>query len=207
MPDHPCQPARLDHTFRSVPPRALPRNPRTDLAAALTSLAVVAVMFGLFTILRVPAAPRPAGAAALSPISTAVAAETRTPRSPGTSVSAAVFENHRQAQALVGQWAQTYAGREPDAHLALYSSVFRPPGGVTRPAWESERRKAVLFAERIDAAVRDLRIEHVSPERLVAHFEFGDARGQRVTLTLGRERGQWRVVSEAKAPLVAALAG
>ncbi|MBL8380867.1 MAG: hypothetical protein JNM79_23555 [Burkholderiales bacterium] len=173
------------------------RRPGADVAAAVTTLLVTALMYGVFTNLRVPSGTAAIRPAALAPISAAVAADPRPARAGFDSVSAAVYENHRQGQALVAHWARTLAQRDPNAHVALYSSSFRAGDGSTRPVWESNRRKSVLFAERIPQSVRDLRIEHVSPERLVAHFVFGDhADAQRVSLVLVREGASWRIAAE-----------
>lgn len=198
MPADSVPHASPDCSFRSAPLPVAVRHPGGDVVAAVTTLLVVALMYGVFTNLRSPAGTAGVRPATLAPISMAVAADPRPTRASFDSVSAAVYENHRQGQALVAQWARTLVQRDPNAHVALYASSFRASDGSARPVWESNRRKTVLFAERIPQTVRDLRIEHSSPERLVAHFLFGEhAEAQRVTLVLVREGANWRIAAEA----------
>ncbi|MFN0160061.1 MAG: hypothetical protein ACKVQQ_02460 [Burkholderiales bacterium] len=197
MPADSAQHASPDCSFRSAPLPVAVRQPGADVVAAVTTLLVVALMYGVFTTLRTPAGTAGVRPATLAPISVAVAADPRPARASFDSVSAAVYENHRQGQVLIAQWARSLTQRDANAHFALYASSFRASDGTTRPVWESKRRKSVLSAERIPQSVRDLRIEHASPDRLVAHFLFGDhAEAPRVTLVLVREGANWRIAAE-----------
>lgn len=97
---------------------------------------------------------------------------------------------------FVYRWYQTWVAGTPEEHLALYSQDFRPPSGLKREAWESQRRAEIAATggaqtgleyhlEDFDAAVATVRLVG-GP---------GGADQERL-LVMMREGESWRIHAE-----------
>jgi hypothetical protein len=58
----------------------------------------------------------------------------------------------------VDQWARAWAGKQIAAYLGAYDRSFQPPRGLSRSAWEAERRSRIQIPADIDVEVSNLRI-------------------------------------------------
>lgn len=104
----------------------------------------------------------------------------------------------RSPEEVVASWAQAWAHREPDAVIELYSTTFTPPTDSTgSAAWLEQRREQVATGPVPDSMIEGLKIEQVSGDKRIATFKqhFG-ANTLNKELTLVRESGSWRIVSE-----------
>lgn len=104
----------------------------------------------------------------------------------------------RSPEEVVASWAQAWAAREADAVLALYSSTFvAPTDSAGSAAWLEQRREQVATGPVPDPMISGLKIEPDGDDRRVVTFlqKFG-ANSLRKELTLVREAGSWRIVSE-----------
>lgn len=104
----------------------------------------------------------------------------------------------RSPEEVVASWAQAWAAREADAVLALYSSTFvAPTDSAGSTAWLDQRREQVATGPVPDPMISALKIESDGEDRRIATFlqKFG-ANSLRKELTLVREAGSWRIVSE-----------
>jgi hypothetical protein len=50
-------------------------------------------------------------------------------------------------EAFLADWAQSWQSRDVDAYLANYDESFAPPQGLTRSAWEEQRRSVIGNAQ------------------------------------------------------------
>jgi ketosteroid isomerase-like protein len=102
----------------------------------------------------------------------------------------------------VTHWVAAWSARDVDRYLAFYAKDFAPGGGLTRAAWEAQRRARLSGASSIQVAVRDVRIEAEGADRATVRFTqdytSGSYRetGTRKRLVMRRDDGRWRIVSE-----------
>ncbi|WP_420427796.1 tetratricopeptide repeat protein [Algiphilus sp.] len=105
-----------------------------------------------------PAVDRAAPPAAATPA--AAAPSSTAERATRERISAAVYD-----------WAQAWQKQEVEAYLDAYAPDFDPAGGLSRSAWEAQRRDRVSSPNRIVVRVRDPDIQIVSPDRARVTFQ------------------------------------
>lgn len=160
--------------------------------AAQTKLALITEMMG--------GQPRKAAA---KPVVAAVAAAPKAAPAPApTETRQAAPAKPAQAaaiEAVVSGWAEAWSRRDVDAYLAAYASDYRADG-LSREAWEAQRRDRITAPKRIDVQVSDL---NVTQQGDTATATFRQAyRSDRLnstvtkTLKLALQGGQWRIVGE-----------
>lgn len=134
------------------------------------------------------AAPKPAVATAAPQAAKPAAAPKPAPAAAAPGVEAAV-----------AAWAQAWSNRDADAYLAAYADDFSGVG-MTRAAWEAQRRARITAPKHIEVRISDLKIEQQGD---TAKATFRQAyRSDRLsstvtkTLELAQQNGQWRIVGE-----------
>lgn len=98
-------------------------------------------------------------------------------------------------------WAAAWSDQRIDAYLACYARNFRPPAGVSRSAWESQRRQRISRPRSIHVSVEELSIITVASRVAVATFVQSyrsDSYRDRVSklLDLVRQDGEWKILEE-----------
>lgn len=131
------------------------------------------------------------GTAALAPPAQAsAAADSSSERATRERISAAVYD-----------WAQAWQNQNIEAYLAAYAPDFQPAGGLSREAWEAQRRERVGSPERIRVRVRNPDITIVNDERARIIFEqeyesdtYSDVTNK--VLDLRRSGDRWLILRE-----------
>lgn len=106
----------------------------------------------------------------------------------------------KAVQVQLDLWASSWSSKDADTYVGIYSTSFRPEGGVSRETWEAQRRDRVARPKRIRVGV-------VSPQfltlgdgrvRVIFTQEYeSDSFSDRVTKVLElREEGGWKIVRE-----------
>ena len=133
--------------------------------------------------------PAPAPAAQRSP-SPATSTSGPAP-DPGTSVIAEA----------VRDWARAWQAQKSGDYLSAYSPSFRPPRGLSRPAWETQRQQRIDGAQWIEVTLDDLEVRLIEPGRALAVFfqryrsdSYSDEVEKALLLVL--EDGHWRIQRE-----------
>ena len=85
-------------------------------------------------------------------------------------------------------------------YLAAYSSTFKPADGSSLDAWKEVRRQRIVGKNRIQVGLRHLQVS-VNGDQATAKFRQDYASNTlktttRKTLTMRKEKGQWRIVRE-----------
>jgi ketosteroid isomerase-like protein len=162
--------------------------------AAQTKLALIKDLMGA-TPSRSPAAAKPAVATAPKPV-VAAAAESKpaaAPRQATTDKPAPSVED------AIANWAQAWSRRDVDAYLAAYASDFAA-SGMTRAAWEAQRRTRITKPTSIDVKISDLKVERQGDAASATFRQtyHSDRLTSTVTKTLklALQNGQWRIVGE-----------
>ena len=102
---------------------------------------------------------------------------------------------------FISDWAHAWSDGDVEKYLAAYSSTFVPADGITRKAWEAQRRLRVDKGRGIVVKVRDLHVENTDATHAkVVFVQQYSARGvtdlSNKTLQLERQDGMWRITRE-----------
>jgi len=105
------------------------------------------------------------------------------------------------ATAAVRSWAQAWSAKDSNAYLASYASDFLPEGGISRSAWEGQRRERIAKPQRINVKAVNPQVTSLGADRLRVSFrqEYeSDAFSDSVNkiLELKSEDGGWKIVRE-----------
>ncbi|MBL8381684.1 MAG: nuclear transport factor 2 family protein [Burkholderiales bacterium] len=193
--------------------------PRRLLAAAsvCSALAGAGIMYAILTVAARDAAPA-APVAAVPGLSAPVLAASPAPATP-PAVSPAVApprastlgaQDLEDAEQAIFGWAAAWSGRDAERYLAAYAAAFVPDRGMNRAAWERARRNRLAGARSIEVTLRNLQVEPVAGERVIARFAQDYSadnyreRGTAKMLVLVREGGQWRIAAETEEARAAA---
>ncbi|MFO7541263.1 MAG: tetratricopeptide repeat protein [Thiobacillus sp.] len=102
-------------------------------------------------------------------------------------------------EAAITNWAQAWSNRDVNAYLAAYAGDFAA-SGMSRSAWEAQRRARVGGPKHIDVQISDLKVDQQGD---TAKATFRQAyRSDRLsstvtkTLELALKNGEWRIVGE-----------
>ncbi len=101
---------------------------------------------------------------------------------------------------LVDAWAQAWASQDLEGYFNAYASNFEPEGGLTREAWQAQRRERISRPGDISVGVRDLRSEPTDSGARATFVQAyqSDNFSDVVTkvLDLVREGGGWKIARE-----------
>lgn len=102
-------------------------------------------------------------------------------------------------ETAINNWAQAWSRRDVNAYLAAYASDFTS-GGMTRSAWEAQRRDRITAPKTIDVQISDLKIEQQGDTASATFRQAYRSDLLRSTVTktlkLALQDGQWRIISE-----------
>lgn len=101
----------------------------------------------------------------------------------------------------VNDWAHAWAARDLEAYLAAYDADFAPQDGVSRNAWETQRRRVIGAAGRIELRIENLAVERTPDGGATVTFnQRYRSRGYRDAvvkqLRLVERDGRWGIVEE-----------
>ncbi|MCP5151660.1 MAG: tetratricopeptide repeat protein [Chromatiales bacterium] len=177
-------PAASPASSATAPPAPAPASPAPPVAATPTP-----------TPTPPPISASSAAAAAGSAV--AVPAPPTAAPAPGAAAEAVTL--------AVRDWAEAWSGKNVEAYLARYASGFRPPNGMSREAWERQRRQRLSAPAFIRVSLDDVRVATSGDAEATVTFvqtyrsdTYGDRVRKRLTMT--RERGDWRILREQSDP-------
>ena len=103
--------------------------------------------------------------------------------------------------ALTRDWAQAWSDQRIDDYLAFYSRGFLPANGMSREAWEAQRRRRVAAPEFIKLSLEFLDSSFIDADRGWIRFRqsywsntFSDVVTKRLELI--QEDGGWKILQE-----------
>ena len=136
-----------------------------------------------------PVAVAPPSAAAVTPVATVATPNATAPNN-----------NPKDAEAAVHAWAKAWAAKDVKSYLASYGKDFRPPGSLSRNAWEEERRQRISSKSKISVKLENLTVT-TSGNTATAKFRQdykanGLAVSSRKTLDLVKSGDRWHIVKE-----------
>jgi tetratricopeptide (TPR) repeat protein len=102
-------------------------------------------------------------------------------------------------EAAINNWAQAWSRRDVNAYLAAYASDYAS-SGMTRSAWEAQRRDRITAPKTIDVQISDLKIDQQGDTASATFRQAYRSNLLRSTVTktlkLALQDGQWRIISE-----------
>ncbi|GAB4127595.1 MAG: hypothetical protein Fur0040_10470 [Sideroxydans sp.] len=98
-------------------------------------------------------------------------------------------------------WAAAWTSQNSTKYLAHYASSFETPDGMTRAAWEAQRRERIAKPKTIQIEVRDARVEVRDAQHAVVRFRqlyraSHLKSASRKTLLWVKEDGRWKIQRE-----------
>ncbi len=140
-----------------------------------------------------------------APSSSATAPPVATPPAPTTSSApaspvASGSTGSQAVEAAVQAWAAAWSSKDMGAYLGAYGKEFDPPGGMSRKAWEDERRARIVGKSKIAVKLNDVSVA-VKGSTAVARFKqtySADSLNvsSRKTLELVKSGDRWVIVRE-----------
>lgn len=142
-------------------------------------------------------APNPAPVAAMPTKPAAVASVPSTP--PPAKATPALPEND-PINAL-NDWVSAWSAKNVGAYLAAYAPDFQVPGGLSRSAWETERRNRIDKPGKIEVSVENVAVETNGADKANIKFRqvYRSANlktSTTKTLVMVRLNGRWLIQQE-----------
>jgi tetratricopeptide (TPR) repeat protein len=154
----------------SVAAARQPTTPPAKVAAATPPSAVAT---------PVPAAPTPAATPMKGPEKAepakaappAKAAEAKAPEKAETKPAAAPARgNNEEVLRSVNSWARAWASNDVPGYLGYYAADFQTPSGMSRSAWESERKARIQKPRKIEVDVQSPSVKFDEKNHAIVTF-------------------------------------
>lgn len=104
------------------------------------------------------------------------------------------------SNALVA-WTTAWSGKDFPGYFAAYADDFVPEGGISRAAWQTQRKDRILKPSRIKVEARDAKFTRTGEDRMRVDFTqqyesdtFSDSVGKSLDMKL--VKGAWKIVRE-----------
>ncbi|PPC86712.1 MAG: hypothetical protein CTY37_05235 [Methylotenera sp.] len=110
-------------------------------------------------------------------------------------------DEERNVTDAVGNWAKAWSSQEVDKYLASYADSFKPPKGLSRKAWEQQRRERISAPKSISVELANQNVTIVDSSNAKVTFKQsykGAGKPIRTdkTLLLKKENGSWLIEQE-----------
>ena len=111
------------------------------------------------------------------------------------------IDERQNIEAFVNSWARAWSAREADKYLSAYAPEFEPANGLTRAAWEKQRRHRLGKYKKIEITLSNLAVsveKDVATAEFIQSFEadgFSET-GLRKRLDLKQQGTRWMIVRE-----------
>ena len=148
--------------------------------------------------------PAPAAAPSATVVSnvptTTVPAKTAAVAAPAAAPAKAEHGNEEISKALSG-WAAAWSRKDVKAYLASYASDFKPPKGLTRKAWETQREERIAGkGGKIEVSFDEPKVTIIGDKATVKFRQHYKAPGMSTssnkTMTMVRSAGKWLIQEE-----------
>lgn len=143
--------------------------------------------------------PLPASSALADPIP--VVAEPVPAESVPDVPSIAPLAAEQAIESVVLGWAAAWSARDADKYIAGYAPEFKPANGLSRDAWEAQRRGRITGAKTIEVELTDIKVSMRSENKASVSFKqtyrADSYRGvTRKMLEMEKFGDAWLIVSE-----------
>ncbi len=110
-------------------------------------------------------------------------------------------ELENEVVAVIDAWARAWSAQNESLYLSFYSDDFVVPGGISRNAWESERRRRINAPEFIQVDVGYAQFELIGESSILVYLRQGYTSDSYSDFTnkkiqLEKIDGLWKIISE-----------
>ena len=145
------------------------KNPRTGAkpaAAAVTEAAPASTPVAVSAVAVATPVSAPVSApAAAAPVLTPVQAK------PAVAVAAVNADPGAELLSSTKEWAAAWSAKNSKKYLAFYAKDFKTPDGISRSAWEAQRKQRIAAPKSIHVEVRDARVKVVDDKHASVSFK------------------------------------
>lgn len=152
---------------------------------------------------RQPApAPRQAAAPAAAPVAPAApAAVAAAPAAPTVAAAPVAGADAEAINSLLLTWTKAWSSKDLDAYFGAYAEDFAPEGGLTRAAWQGQRRDRISRPKRISVSAVNVDVTSTgagtAKVTFVQEYESDSFNDQvRKVLELRQVNGNWKITRE-----------
>lgn len=141
------------------------------------------------------------GTVTAAPVPDVPGARLQTAAYVGMRWSGAAAREDPALQKFLTDWADAWSARDVERYLSFYAPTFRPTGGMSRAAWEAQRRQRMAGVSSIRVELSDIKFEQDRGNRARALFT-QRFRSDRVDstnvkrLVLEKFQHRWYIVEE-----------
>jgi tetratricopeptide (TPR) repeat protein len=120
---------------------------------------------------------------------------------PAKAPAAAPARNPDEVLKAVNGWARAWASNDVPGYLAHYASSFDPPGGMSRSAWEGQRKARIAKPRKIEVQIDDPKVNFIDGNRATVsfrqHYKSGSLDiSSNKTLTMMKSGDKWQIQRE-----------
>jgi hypothetical protein len=114
--------------------------------------------------------PAPAASVAETPVPAAVEPEVETPAAVAPVEPSLSDADKSALQSAVDTWATAWSKQDLNAYFAAYDADFTPEGGLSRSAWETQRRARISAPNTISVQTTELSFSATAEDRASVSF-------------------------------------
>ncbi|HYH41484.1 MAG TPA: tetratricopeptide repeat protein [Burkholderiales bacterium] len=146
---------------------------------------------------KVPETPAPAA----KPAAPAPVAAAPTPAPAPQAAATAAAKGSDEVLKSLNAWARAWASNDVPAYLSYYAPDFQPPKGMSRSAWEAERKARIAKPRKIEVQIDNPKVKFDEKNRAVVsfrqHYKSGalDVASMK-TLVMTRNGDKWLIQQE-----------
>ena len=148
------------------------------------------------------AAPARTAAATAAPAAPAASVPVAAPAAPRPETLARASES-AEVSATVQGWARAWSSQDINVYLASYDREFQPPRGLSRDAWEKERRSRIVGRAKISVTLEDVKVDWdgaTAKVKFRQHYKSDQLVTNSIKLlTLTKTNGKWLIKQERNA--------
>ncbi|PKO48032.1 MAG: hypothetical protein CVU29_00460 [Betaproteobacteria bacterium HGW-Betaproteobacteria-22] len=117
-------------------------------------------------------------------------------------VETVTASNHDNIVAAVNNWGQAWANKNLDQYFASYADDFKPAKGLSRSAWEQQRRDRISSPSKISIELSNIKIISADAENAKVQFNQKYRADKKAsirtnkTLLLKKAGNDWRIKEE-----------
>jgi tetratricopeptide (TPR) repeat protein len=145
-------------------------------------------------------ASEPAKNVKTTPVTYNMAAEVKLPSEIKKVNANNSVDTHQIISTTIDEWAQAWSDKKVEIYLAYYGASFKPPKGMSRQAWEQQRKERISKPSKISVQVSDVKIESDGNAAKAKFKQFYRADGKPInthkTLLMKRDGEDWYIIEE-----------
>jgi len=157
-------------------------------------LSLIKDLFGTGNKTTIAAAKEPVKNAVATPAANVAQADVKKPN------TSAPINSQEAITTTVNKWAQAWSSKNLDQYFASYGASFKPAKGLSRQAWEQQRKERINKPSKISVEISNLKIESDDSSAKAKFKQSYRADGKPIrtskTLLMKRDGDSWYIVEE-----------